>query len=80
MNLILGLPSELASALAGGGNTGVNVLDISAEKTLDKTMQIFDPVGVTPSSWLNALVGIVFLCQVCSWLVQRQCISLYQRL
>ena len=60
MNLILGLPSELASALAGGGNTGVNVLDISAEKTLDKTMQIFDLVGVTPSSWLNALVGIVF--------------------
>ncbi|KAB1469235.1 type IV secretion system protein [Cronobacter sakazakii] len=60
MNLILGLPSELSSALVGGGNGDVNVLDIASEKTLDKTMQIFDLVGVSPSSWLNALVGVVF--------------------
>lgn len=60
MNLILGLPSELASALVGGGDGSTNVLDVASEKTLQKTSQIFDLVGMTPSSWLNALVGIVF--------------------
>ncbi|WP_313397385.1 type IV secretion system protein [Acinetobacter variabilis] len=60
MSLVLGLPSELASALVGGGDGSTNVLDIASEKTLQKTAQIFDLVGVTPSSWLNALVGIVF--------------------
>lgn len=60
MNLILGLPGELASALVGGGDGSTNVLDVASEKTLQKTAQILDLVGVTPSSWLNFAVGVVF--------------------
>ena len=60
MHSVLDLPSELASALIDGSQPGVNVLDLAAQKTLDKTAEIFDLVGVTPSSWLNAIVAVVF--------------------
>lgn len=60
MQVVLDLPGELATALVDNSQQGTNVLDVAAEKTLQKTMDILDLVGVSPSSWLNALVGIVF--------------------
>ena len=61
VSTILGLPSELASALIDSNSPGMNVLDIAAEQSVNKAGEIFSLIGYSPESWLNALVGVALI-------------------
>lgn len=60
VEVILALPSELATALVGG-NAGMNILDVAATQSVSKAGELFELVGYTPESWLNVILAITLL-------------------